>query len=327
MAEIHANTTTTAENKIQSVVLIIFREINVFGNETRDLHHRASIELDILTLSMQKPFLLIIMCVAFLGSLAQDNKHPQIITAGIEFRPIFPAGFLKTGDQTVENADYNVLVSPKFGFSAGMTIRYGFHKRFALETGLNFVQRNFDLSVNRDSVGLSSSYNSQTDFTIIGYEHPIKLLVFVQLAERFYMNAAAGLQLTFFPSDIFTTDKESSPTDQYFKHSSIRLGFDGKPGNDGFIHGGAIANLGWEYRTKKIGFFYLGATYHIPFADIYRSKFQYLEDDYQSEVLGIELNGSYLTFDVRYFFHSKPIVKKERKKQKKKSKKGVEEAD
>jgi hypothetical protein len=105
----------------------------------------------------------------------------------------------------------------------------------------------------------------------------------------------------------------------------LRLGFDGEPGADGFITGGAIANLGMEYRTKKAGYFYLGATYQVPFAPIYRSKFQYLEDNYASEVQGIFLNGSYLTFDVCYFFHSKPIIKKAKKKRK--SKKGSTEAD
>ena len=274
----------------------------------------------VLPLGMQKLILSVILVGVWLMGYSQDEKFPQTLTAGIEFRPIFPASFLKTGDQQTSNDEYSVVVSPKFGFSAGMVIRYGFHKRFALETGLSFVQRNYNLNIHRDStLGILGrpEYNSKTDFTIVGYEHPIKLLVFVRLADQFYMNAAAGLQFTFFPSDIFTTDEEQTGNDQHFKHSSLRLGFDGKPGNDGFIHGGALVNLGWEYRTKKIGFFYLGASYQIPFADIYRSKFQYVEDNYRSEVQGIELNGSYLTFDVRYFFHSKPIAKKEKKKKKK----------
>ena len=74
-------------------------------------------------------------------AFCQDGKFPQTLSAGVEFRPIFPASFLKTGDQEAINDEYSVLVSPTFGFSAGMVIRYGFHKRFALETGLSFVQR------------------------------------------------------------------------------------------------------------------------------------------------------------------------------------------
>ncbi|MCF8276414.1 MAG: outer membrane beta-barrel protein [Flavobacteriales bacterium] len=277
---------------------------------------------------MRKVLVFICLLVGVLNSQAQDEKFPQTLTAGFEFRPIFPVDFLKTGSQSTSNADFSVLVAPKFSFSAGMTIRYGFSKRLALETGINFVQRNYNLTIHRDATsgdGInpgSPEFKSKTDFTIVGYEHPIKLLVFVRLAERVFMNAAGGFQLTFFPSDIFTSDRENNPSDQYFKHSSLRLGFDGKPGPDGFIHGGAIANLGAEYRTKKAGYFYLGATYHVPFANIYQSKFQYLDEsiNYASSVQGIALNGSYLTFDVRYFFNSQPLVKKDRKSKKKSGK-------
>ncbi|MFT5309866.1 MAG: hypothetical protein ACI8VL_000763 [Bacteroidia bacterium] len=290
-------------------------------------------DLLVLPLGMPKLLLIALLVSAWSYVFSQDGKFQQTLTAGIEFRPIFPADFLKTGNQEAINDDYSILVSSKFSFSAGMVIRYGFHKRFALETGLSFVQRNYNLTVHRDETVVSPivstpEYTSNTDFTIIGYEHPIKLLVFVRLAEKLYMNAAAGFNITFFPSDIFTTDEGQNATDQYFKHSSLRLGFDGEPGADGFITGGAIANLGMEYRTKKAGYFYLGATYQVPFAPIYRSKFQYGEVSYVSEVQGIQLNGSYLTFDVRYFFHSKPIVRKAKKKKKKlKSKKGSAEPE
>jgi hypothetical protein len=239
--------------------------------------------------------ILLVKAIACSHLLAQKN----VLTAGIQFQPIFPVSFLNTADQEVQNSSGTIttLVSPTFSYSAGMVVRWGFHKRLSLETGLNFVQRNYDLSLKTDT------FTGKSDFSIIGYEHPIKLLVFVQLSERFHMNAAAGLQLTFFPSDIFTSDT-------YFRHSSLRLGF------ENFLHGGGITNLGFEYRTKKAGFFYLGATYHVMFGDIYRSKFQYVSDDIDSEVMPIWLNGSYLTFDIRYFFHSQPLEKKERTKRK-----------
>ncbi|MFM1874311.1 MAG: hypothetical protein RL266_48 [Bacteroidota bacterium] len=284
---------------------------------------------EVLLLGMRRTITLVLSFV-WLTSFSQDDKFPQTITAGVEFRPIFPAAFLNTGDQQVQNDSYSISVSPKFGFSAGMTIRYGFHKRFALETGINFVQRNYDLNIHRDSIppsGIidgSAAFDSNTDFTIIGYEHPIKVLFFVQVAERFYLNAAAGLQFTFFPSDIFTTNEESTTSGQYFRHSSVRLGFDGKPGNDGVIHGGGILNLGMEYRTKNTGYFYLGGSYHVPFANIYRSKFEYTDEvnpaPITDRVQQLYLNGSYLTFDIRYFFNAQTLVKKERKKISKKKK-------
>jgi len=268
----------------------------------------------------------LIFLAIFLGftikMLAQDVETGQSMAVGIQFRPIFPMAFLKTGNQQVQNEEYSVLVSPKFGFSAGMTVRYTLNKRFALETGLNFVQRNYNLTIERNATDTSLAYLSKTNFTIIGYEHPVKLLVFVRLSEKLYMNAAAGLQFTFFPSDIFTTDEGANDFDRYFKHSALRSGIDGnfRTGGDSFVQAGATVNLGWEYRTKKSGAIYFGATYHVPFSPIYQSKFEYTDETnpipVESRVQGIELNGSYLTFDVRYFFQSKPISKNRNKKKK-----------
>lgn len=241
----------------------------------------------------------VLSCLLFVVLAGHGIAQKNVLTAGIQFQPIFPVAFLNTADQTVTNSQQTVsaIVSPTFSYSAGMVVRWGFHKRLSLETGLSYVQRNYDLTMATDT------FTGKSDFSIVGYEHPIKLLVFVQLSERFYMNAAAGLQLTFFPSDIFTSDT-------YFKHSGLRLGL----GN--FLHGGAITNLGFEYRTKKLGFFYLGATYHVPFGDIYRSKFQYISNNEPSEAMPIWLNGSYMTFDIRYFFHSMPLERKDGKKRK-----------
>ena len=55
----------------------------------------------------------------------------------------------------------------------------------------------FDRYFNELDTNFKMISKCETDFTIIGYEHPIKLLVFVQLSESIYMNAAAGFQLTF----------------------------------------------------------------------------------------------------------------------------------
>lgn len=272
---------------------------------------------------MTRLFVVFIFCSVCAASIAQSVDMDQSIQAGVEFRPIFPADFLNTGTQEAVNDEYSVFTSPKFGFSAGMTVRYGFHKRFALESGLNFVQRNYNLRIERAAnpdLSPGGDYTSESDFTIIGYEHPIKLLFFVQATERLFLNAAAGVQLTFYPSDIFTSDAETTENDQFHRHSSVRLGFDGKPGTDGFIHGGGLLNLGMEYRTRNSGSFYLGATYHVPFADVYRSRFQYLEENYRSIVQEIRLNGSYLTFDVRYFFPPAEIKKRTKKKRKDRNK-------
>lgn len=245
----------------------------------------------------------ILLCLLMLFSFGQVLGQKNVLTAGLQFQPIFPVSFLNTADQQVQDTQGTIttLLSPKFSFSGGMVVRWGFHRMLSLETGINFVQRNYDLTFRTDT------FSGTSDFTIIGYELPVKVLVFVRLTEQLYMNAAGGLQATFYPSDIFTSDS-------YFRHSGLRLGA------GQFMHGGSIANLGLEYRTKKAGYFYLGATYHQGFGDIYRSKFQYLSRNTESEAMTMFLNGSYLTFDVRYFFYSQPMERKAGKKKSRKKK-------
>lgn len=259
--------------------------------------------LDTVTVPQRKNYLcpvrILLLLITVLMMLSHAKAQKNVVTAGLQFQPIFPVAFLNTADQEVTDSQgwVTTLVSPKFSWSAGMLVRWGFHRRLSLETGINFVQRNYDLTMSTED------FTGRSDFRIIGYEHPIKVLVFVQLADRLYMNAAGGLQLTFFPSDIYSFDT-------YFRHSSLRLGM------DQFLHAGGIANLGFEWRTKKAGYFYLGATYHQMFGDIYRSKFQYVEDNTYSEATTVLLNGSYLTLDIRYFFHSQPIERKDGQKRK-----------
>ena len=133
---------------------------------------------------MQKLVLCFFLCLATLFSVAQEKENVQTLTAGVEFRPIFPIDFLNTGSQEVSNNNFSVGVAPKFSFSAGMIIRYGFHKRFALETGLNFVQRNYDLNVRRDSVAAfgtnpaSPTFSSATDFYDYRIRTPHKTSIF-----------------------------------------------------------------------------------------------------------------------------------------------------
>lgn len=224
----------------------------------------------------------------------------RVLTAGLSFRPIFPMGILNTGPQTntvtdtLGNTLYSATLTPEFGFTAGMVIRYGFTKMISLETGINYVQRKYSLAVGPDGQKQKSA------FTIVGYEIPVQAMFFVRLAERFFMDAGAGLQLDIFPSDVYTADTA-------FRHYGARTSI---------FNGGAIANLGWEYRTKKFGFFYLGASYHIPFADIYTSRVAYVENNVPKVATDFGLNGSYLTFDIRYFFHEFPLPQRKKGKNK-----------
>jgi hypothetical protein len=222
---------------------------------------------------------------------AQDN----ILTAGFQVKPIFSSKFFGTGAQTLGgDSGVTFTTKPGSGFCAGMIIRYGITGRVSIESGINYVKRTYTLNI-KDSL-----FSGTSEYRIIGYEIPLSGLIFIQLSEKVFMDASLGSSLDFFPSDIYTEG-------DFFKHSGRRTNW---------IFASVIANLGYEYRTEKSGYFYIGASFHRPFTDIYNSIVGYYRDgnNYTSGQ-NFLLSGNYLTLDLRYFFHEEPLKKQKKKKQ------------
>jgi hypothetical protein len=114
------------------------------------------------------------------------------------------------------------------------------------------------------------------------------------------MDVSLGLSLDFFPSDVQSSD-------EYFKHYGTRKSWLGES---------VLANLGYEYRTEKSGYFYIGASYHRPFNDIYYSTVAYYRDhNHYTSGQQFLISGNYLTLDLRYFFHEDPLKKQKKKKE------------
>ena len=231
----------------------------------------------------------IFILIAFVG-MAQKN----ITTVGFQFKPIFSSSMFGTGPVELSRNDINFTIHPGSGFSAGMLIRRGISNRISLESGISYVKRNYELNIT------DSEFDHTTDFKIIGYEVPVVGLVYIPLSQHLFMNAAFGFSFDFFPSDIFTGSS-------YFEHYGARTQW---------LVPGMLANLGWEFRTEKSGYFYLGASYHQPFREIYNSIITYKQFG-KTEEVSVFLRGNYLTFDVRYFFHEEPQERSGRKKKKK----------
>ena len=220
----------------------------------------------------------------------QGYSQKRVLTVGLQFRPIIPITFINSDQQSRVGDGFEYSIDPKFGYSAGINVRYGLTNRVSLESGLGFVQRNYDINMKTDV------HEVDTSFGIIGYELPVMALVFIPLSKRFYMNAAAGVQVTAYPSNVRTGDTT-------FVNFSSRTSL---------INGGGIANIGWEYRTEKSGYFYLGATYHLPFKYIYDTAVKLNTQQDDSFELG-KLNGSYLTMDIRYLFPEFPLPERRKR--------------
>lgn len=224
----------------------------------------------------------------FLSEVASSQDN--IITVGIQYKPIFSSNFFNTGPVNETKEGVNFEIAPESGFCAGMIIRKGFTKTISLESGINYVKRNFNLNIT------DSGFTGNSGFGIVGYEIPVLGLIFIQLSDEIFMDAALGMSLDFYASDVRTND-------YYFNHYSAY---------QSWFSPSLLANLGWEYRTAKSGYFYLGASYHRPFESIYRSFVQYIPNPNPEDQAIMDLQGNYLTLDLRYFFHSDPQKRKKK---------------
>jgi len=153
---------------------------------------------------------------------------------------------------------------------------------------------NFDLN---DSVQVHSKQN----MTFIAYEIPIQALIYVRLGKSWYMNASAGICLDFFPSETETFSSEKVDSTYYdFREKTFRIKWAAVA---------AQSNLGFEYRTEKKGYYYLGASFHRPFNRIAGTE-AIVETTTGSDRLWLSLSGSYFSIDLKYFPYDKYKSKK-----------------
>jgi hypothetical protein len=212
----------------------------------------------------------------------------HVITVGLQYKPIFPISFLGTGTQssTQDNAKFDLTLTS--GFSAGMLIRKGFTDLISVESGINYVKRKYQFVLK------DSSYTGTTNFQMIGYQIPLSMLVYIRLSENIFMNASMGVAADMFASNVRAVQDS-------FHLIAVRKNI---------VQPAVISNVGWEWRTQKSGYFYLGASFHRPFSYIFVSKVTYARNGIPDALVAYNtINGSYLTIDFRYFFHEEPQKK------------------
>jgi hypothetical protein len=166
-----------------------------------------------------------------------------------------------------------------------MVIRRGITESISAEVGINRVERKYRFKLMDSDVG----YERDLALSYINYEIPMKGLVFVQLGRDLFLNNSLGAALDFFPSDVGTGDLELEIL--ALRRTWVQVAFE--------------ANLGLEYRTRKSGYFYLGATFHNPFSAVADLQTRYRTST-EERILRNRLRSAYLTFDLRYFFNERP---------------------
>ena len=222
------------------------------------------------------------------------SAQEGVTTVGMQYKPIIPSSLFNSGPDKFQDDNWNVDIRPAYGHTYGMVIRHGITKRWSIEGGITYTVRRFSIDASFNDTTFSDA-----DFKLIGYEFPFSGLVYVKLGERLYMNNSLGVSIDMFPSDIYTGD-------YHFDHFGIRRSW---------LQAAVIGNVGFEFRTEKSGYFYLGGSLHRPFSTIAKSilRFHTQPTTLDGET-GLELSGNYLTVDLRYFFHEDPEKKARRRK-------------
>ncbi|MBU0764123.1 MAG: hypothetical protein KJ607_04735 [Bacteroidetes bacterium] len=197
---------------------------------------------------------------------------------GIQISPILPNSLIEKNKVLLDfdTTVYEFVQRP--GILFGMEVRHDFTKWLALQTGINLLKRNYRLTVTHfDSV-------MTDDLGLICYETPVAALIYIRLSKYIYMNTSYGLNLTYFPSDLAIRGKLLA-----MRYSWIRPAL--------------LINLGWELRTEKAGFFYLGCSYSRMFTDVYRIAAKKPTESIGDYTL-FEERGSYFSVNIKYFFPS-----------------------
>ena len=230
-----------------------------------------------------------IIFILFFYFAFNANSQNSKTTFGIQYKPIIPAEYFNAADLSKSSASYNFNLKPKYSNSFGMVIRHQINKTFSVESGLNYTQRNFKLSITNSAINLS-------DFTTFGmrsYELPLQFLTYVRASENWHLNIAFGISHNVLASDIFSYGEEKNYF--YFQNTYRK--------NGGYS--ALLANLGMEYRTESKGHYYFGASLHKAWKAIGRI---YPEYDDKTNIFNedkeffFDMLGNFVTIDFRYFF-------------------------
>ncbi len=242
---------------------------------------------------MRSLFIVISLLGFHVLGLAQEN----VTTVGFQLKPMIQTSFIDYGGGEVESGWLSSNYSFEGGYAGGMVIRRGFTPSLSLETGISYIKRNFRVDV----TDIDSLYSGEMEYSLIAYQIPIQGLVYARLSKRLYMNASGGLGVNLMPSDVETNTFEHRQT-------TYRIG------RQRWLKTSLIANYGFEYRTKKDGYFYLGASYDRPLGSFVGSRAIIKRESGEEQFTDGFFTGAYFTLDFRYFFHEDPERKKRVKK-------------
>ena len=228
-----------------------------------------------------------IFILCFFVSIAQAQEKKFVF--GLQYKPIVTAAYFDAANISAEWANFQFDLSPRYSYSLGMNVRRILNRTFSFETGINYIDRNYRLSIYNSIIELDDF----TDFSFRAYEIPYQLLTNVRASNNIYLSVAFGISHNIFASDVYSEgESDYQFTQNTLKRRRTQMAM--------------LANIGAEFRTEKDGIFYIGASLHRPWDEVGRIYPEY--DDFNESAPSLdahylEVLGNFVTIDLRYFFN------------------------
>ncbi|TVR78658.1 MAG: hypothetical protein EA412_08240 [Chitinophagaceae bacterium] len=230
---------------------------------------------------MSRIGIMAIFLLIFLGKTYSQSHEWETEGAsfGFQIQPIIPNDMFRFRGETrnVQGTDFSLNPNP--GYVAGAVIRFGVHRRFTLETGINYVRRPYEAIIETDG----DTY--RLDLRIISYELPLSATYHVRLGQQLYLTSTAGLSLYFLPSNLFVGENPASIA----------------AARRNWFTPSAKAATGFEYRTENSGYFYIGPSYQFFFRDLYLTEIEFRRNG-DSVTNRFFISGEYFGLIFRYTF-------------------------
>jgi hypothetical protein len=216
----------------------------------------------------------------------KKEKFPTIFAFHLSGIP--ESNFITPKQQTFDGDSISSTLSILGGRAFGGVLRKTFSEQFALETGLYLSNRGFKVNMSYSDSNIVDSLN----FRFVTYELPLNAQVFVKMSEEVFANVALGFVAN------YKVSSAGSSVNPKGKHQFENGAFvKNKFGID------FNAQIGFEFRTRDKGYFYLGGSSRIGLTPLFTYLSTYNYQGNFSQQFG-PVNGGFLSFDLRYYFHN-----------------------
>lgn len=241
----------------------------------------------------------LILFVILLNSLIV-NGQSNTVNFGFQIEPIIPNKLFRIEEQIYNESGVNFSITPNPGVSYGGVVQFGLNKRFALETGMNYLRRSFTIAVD------DNGFKKDLTFVADNFEVPLSIIYYIRLGEKLYMGHSVGISFQLLPSSLYSRDAgDLVMGNEEYELEQISM-------RRYWVVPAFKGSFGFEYRTEKKGYFFMGPVYHL-FTPLYYSRVNYSRNT--TSVKGMKINaiGDYFGLVFRYSFPPSVLKKKEEK--------------